>query len=111
MVFEFDSLEDALEIAADRSVMDTPAWRDAVAYILENAPPDLQQQLREGLDRFFPTLKPEFVDEDGQRYYSVEKLQKELGMTDEEMAEALEDMQLRRAERGGKANKPLHRIQ
>lgn len=111
MLFEFDSLEAAMEVAADRELMDTPAWRDAVAYILENAPPEVQQQLREGLKRFFPNLQPAFVDDQGNKYYSVEALQQELGMSDEDMKEALREMESRRGSCCEVQPKQLHRIQ
>lgn len=61
---------------------------EAFAYILDNAPPDLQKIIMDGFKRMFPDLKPQYCDGNGEVYYEISQLAKAFGVSEEEIREA-----------------------
>lgn len=81
---------------------------ESFAYILENAPPDLQKILLDGFKKMFPELKPQYCDENGEVYYEISQLAKAFGVTEEEIREA---PMMKKADSKIKSSSELYKIQ
>ena len=69
---------------------DSEEWREAMGYVVMNAPPPLKQILEDAFRRCFPDLKPDYYDDEGNPYYDVEKTRKYFGVTREDVDELAE---------------------
>jgi hypothetical protein len=86
---EFKSFEEAVE-AFQSTTPDSPEWREALAYAVTFAPPPLKKIFDAEFKTWFPDLKPDFYDEQGNPYYEVEKTRKYFGVSREEVDEMVE---------------------
>lgn len=87
------SIEHALEILGNEEKMDSAEWQMAMVYLLENAPPDIMDQLRVIRQKYFPGLVLSFVDEHGNGFFPLDVLCRELGLSPEQVKEELQKIE------------------
>jgi len=86
---EFSSLQEAMAVI-EREGLESEAGLDALQYCMENGPPEIREKMAAGFRMFFPDVKPDYFDENGEPCYSAETLCKGLGMTMDELEAASE---------------------
>lgn len=72
---EFKSFEEAMTVALSAEQLSNE-WAEAWAYVTMNAPPPLKKVFDEVFFKCFPDFKPDYFDDQGNPYYSVERAMK-----------------------------------
>lgn len=70
---------------------DSREWREALAYVVELAPPWMRKIFDEKFAECFPDLKPTHRDAEGRPYVSAERMKEYFGVTDEQMEEIVSE--------------------
>ena len=83
------TFEDAVQAVLTHE-QDSEEWREAMGYVIMNAPPPLKQMFDDAFRRCFPDLKPDHYDDEGNPYYDVEKTRKYFGVSREDVEELVE---------------------
>jgi len=86
------SFDQALAFVCDHKNKAKSEYKDVMAYVFENAPPELREKLDEARRKFFPELVPDHVDEEGNRYFSLESVRKTFGMSKEDIDLVIKEM-------------------
>jgi len=81
---------------------------EAIEYIILNATPEIMEVLREGFRKFFPDVKPAYVDDDGNAWFDAEAIRKATGFSDEQLEEQLDRLNRKHVRYGTDG---LHRVQ
>jgi len=94
---EFKNLWDlasAMQVLSHDTV-DSKLWAEAVEWLIQHGPPEIQKLLIEAsLDattRSFPELKPSHITADGQPCYNISELASSMGITELEVRTILKE--------------------
>lgn len=79
------------------ATVDVETWKDAAKWLLLYGPPEIQSVLKQSSSfashEFFPDLKPTGFNEQGEPCYDVRDVAAALGISMEEAAQKLTEMQ------------------
>jgi len=90
-------LESAMKVLAHDTV-DSKLWAEAVEWLINYGPPEIQQLLLEAsavaTNTSFPELTPSHYDTNGQPCYNVEELANSLGIEENEVKKILREKEV-----------------
>jgi len=92
---EFKNLWDlasAMQVLSHDTV-DSKLWAEAVEWLIQHGPPEIQKLLIEAsasaTTKSFPELKPSHITADGEPYYNIKELAASMGITEAEVRSIL----------------------